>query len=693
MNNDTIICGFTENLNVYIQEVQVASKVMTCLTNNPHSYLEKLYNIAMFYYGCDNCVYVITTGKAWNLFQNCRDPEFPQSFADRLLTLKGPKDRNIKLLFSDISKKYERRKDGYKSSKYTFGDVHIGLSYTALLRDDASIYKLKCFPKKQQKQKKNPPKNVTVNYGSVRFKSPIIINSLPRMIAHLHKIYNRKATSTTKDEDEIDSEVYKQYLREPDTGTKRDLDSLLMESLKKSIKDVDDDAMENFELMYTKMDDILDATEFKLIIKKTKQTITVREVPTLKLVIQELRGKILEGNIGTVIQIEIGEIKDILWNFIEGMIVHNHLYYFRIFRKWYYISKDFYKQVQDEFVSCLQSLLAEKSNAQLKLPWAKGVDEGAYNDKYVNETNFLVGDRILTDDTKIEIFDLLFYDETARTTYLYHVKDGFGQSTRIVGDQICTAALIIHNHFCNIDTHILKEFHKNIVNGYEVKGWDLPQIFAEFNDFESLFKFPERLVFVCALRLKSDDISETNKNKSNLLLAEKKFKNKISVDEIKESVGKVKAASKRKIAQALNLETAESENTTALSKAIFNGLFNMEYIKKRNDSIADVNSTLLLTRKKYFQISEDASYAVNEIIHDEILRPYRTFFKSLTAKLNVIKMENQIGKLRYKFKICEIKSERSTKPTRKRNKNSNEAPHGNRMRKPNEPSTPSTSQK
>lgn len=583
-----------------------------------------------------------------------------------------------------------RRKFGNKSRTDALDEPHIRLNYAARLRDNASIYKLNCFDKK-----KDSPVNVLINYGSIRFQCSIKVDSLPEVIKHLHRIYKKELTRTTNDDvEEKDSNVYRQYLRVPEFQVRTDLNSHLVEMLSKSIEDNDDDAMENFELMHSKMDDFLDATEFKLINKKYKKEIEIGEVPNLKLVMETLRKNI--RNNGIIDRIDNGQnevrkdlkdiyisfkskadrIEDKLLNFLEGMIVYNHLYYFRAFKNWYYISEDFYKHIQDQFVSCLRNdLLADKSKAKLKRVWRDDIDEGPYNDEYMNEENFVVGDRILTDDTSIEIFDLLFHDKSSKITYLYHVKDGFNQATRVAQDQLCNAALIVRNHFLNIDKHILKDYHRKIVENYGRKKWDLPVIFANFDDFEKLLSNPNKLVFVYAVRIKSVDVSQTSdakeeaQPKNKALTVEKNLRNKITPPIIEESIRALSKNKRKSLANALVLNQFESDAN--LSRDIFEKLSQKNYIKKidGSETEADVNSSLLLTTKKQFEISDDATQIGNDIIYDGILRPYRTYFKSLSAKLSVIKMKNQIeGMHHYKFKICEITGEKTTKTNPSQNK-------------------------
>lgn len=669
------------NVDIYVQTVCNRSKVMGSLIsfdNEDDRYMETRHNIAIFCYCPDNSVYVITTNSAWTLVQNYRNPEFPQRIADRLLTLDGPKDRSNKPLFSDISKMSERRKVGNKSITDALDEPHISLNYAARLRENASIYNLNCFQTKTNKS----PVNVLINYGSVRFQCLIKTDTLPELIEHLHKIYKKEPTHTTDEKEEKDSSVYKQYLRVPELQVKTDLGENLVENLRKSIQENDDDAMENFELMHLKMDEFLDATEFKLKNKKDKKEIEIFEVPNLKLVIKKLRQDPIFDRIRNSRNDFRKELKHIyisfkgrtpdpieeqLLNFLEGIIVCNHLYYFRVFKNWYYVSEDFYRQIQDEFVLYLRNcLLDNKNKAHLKHPWKDDMHEGPYNDEYMGEENFLVGDRTLTADTHIEIFDLLYYDSTNKITYLYHVKDGFNQSTRVAQDQLCNAALIVHKHFSNRNEKILKKFHEQIKTNYkkynEKNGtkYNVPDVFAKFEDFEKLLSNPGKLVFVYAVRTSSPDISQTGNamEPNKTLTLERNLKNKIDPFEIAKSIKALQSNNKKSLAKGLGFNLNQNENYDDLSKNLIEKLISQNYI---TDSVPKsyVNSSLLLATKEEFSISKDTSNSINGIIYSKILRPYRTYFTSLTAKLSVIKMKKQIERYNYKFKICEIMGEKT----------------------------------
>lgn len=676
------------DVDVYIQTMNYRSKVMGSLfrfKSHDFRYTETRNNFAIFCYFPDNSVYAITTNSAWTVVQNYRDPEFPQRIADRLLTLDGPKDHSNKPLFSDISKASERRKSGNKNRMDILDEPYIRLNYAARLRDDASVYSLKCF----QKRKKKSPVNVEINYGSIRFHSLIIIDFLPHLINHLHTIYKKKPTFTTKKEEEEDSSVYKQYLREADFQVKIHLNQQLVENLRKCIQDNDDDVMENFELMHLKMDEFLDATEFRLGTKKDHNLID--EGPNLKIVITELRNQknqIFNGIrdkskdfrkelknilIGFKGKPTSNENEDQLLNFLEGMITYDHLCYFRAFKKWYYVCEDFYRHIQDEFVSCLKDhLLDSKNKAILSHVWKNKMHEGPYNDGYMGEENFVVGDRTLTNEG-IEIFDLLFHDKSTKTTYLYHVKKNFSGVARVVQGQLCNAASVVRNHFQNKDQKSLRDFYERLVAEYEkynIKhntNYSLPDFCAKYDDFVDLLDHTKnKLVFVYAVKIGSDDILQTgDATKKATLKNEKMLKNIIDPLQIQNLTEKLLKKEKTILQRALKCDSNLLEIDKDLSKKLFEALIQRNYttkIENVHDSVpkAYVNSSLLLERKKNFQISDIR--AADEIVYD-ILRPYRTYFKSLTAKLSVNKMRKQIeGMHHYKFKICEIMGETTDLP-------------------------------
>lgn len=96
--------------------------------------------------------------------------------------------------------------------------------------------------------------------------------------------------------------------------------------------------------------------------------------------------------------------------------------------------------VETRYKDPLQKLLDDAYEAKekaAKVQKGRVKREELYNRQYLNRPEFLVFDQICP--SNIEPFDVMRYTDT--TTYLYHVKEKFGQSTRDVCSQILNAAI------------------------------------------------------------------------------------------------------------------------------------------------------------------------------------------------------------------------------------------------------------
>ncbi|XP_048239139.1 uncharacterized protein LOC125372657 [Haliotis rufescens] len=97
--------------------------------------------------------------------------------------------------------------------------------------------------------------------------------------------------------------------------------------------------------------------------------------------------------------------------------------------------------------------------------------ERHYNEGYIlydqllpDTSGYLLGDRIFIFGQNIELYDILFY--TPEKTYLIHVKEGFGNTTRDVCSQIRNSAEVVFKHWiCNNSFDILKKYWSS-VTGY-----------------------------------------------------------------------------------------------------------------------------------------------------------------------------------------------------------------------------------
>ncbi|XP_048239147.1 uncharacterized protein LOC124145912 [Haliotis rufescens] len=99
--------------------------------------------------------------------------------------------------------------------------------------------------------------------------------------------------------------------------------------------------------------------------------------------------------------------------------------------------------------------------------------EEHYNEGYIlydqlltdYTSGYLLGDRIFIFGQNIELYDILFY--TPQKTYLIHVKEGFGNTTRDVCSQIRNSAEVVFKHLIsNNSFDILKKYWSS-VTGYK----------------------------------------------------------------------------------------------------------------------------------------------------------------------------------------------------------------------------------
>ena len=136
--------------------------------------------------------------------------------------------------------------------------------------------------------------------------------------------------------------------------------------------------------------------------------------------------------------------------------------YHKVDGRWFEIEDQYNELLKSSF----QTLILRKfkddttDNISLYKGWPIDVGEGAYNDSYKKEVNFYVGDKIMP--RGIELCDIMKVLENE--IHLYHVKEGFGQSTRDACSQIRNSASQVYAARQG-DGNYLKEYYK-AVTGY-----------------------------------------------------------------------------------------------------------------------------------------------------------------------------------------------------------------------------------
>ena len=180
-------------------------------------------------------------------------------------------------------------------------------------------------------------------------------------------------------------------------------------------------------------------------------------------------------------------------------------------RPLFYIDNHWYK-VEDNFIDELNSNCHQLMvNARLDknvLPeiWkdAKDIDEDEYNLQYLNKSNYIVLDKILSQN--IELCDILYYDDNE--IYLIHVKKGFNAKMRDLSNQIKISSQRLWND-AKAEKKYLKEIYKNYKNSTNYQSNKISQ-----EDFLGLFN--RKVNFVLAFTSTLSDYRPIYNNIENV---------------------------------------------------------------------------------------------------------------------------------------------------------------------------------
>jgi len=197
-----------------------------------------------------------------------------------------------------------------------------------------------------------------------------------------------------------------------------------------------------------------------------------------------------------------------LLKYFHGEIKYINKTYFYVDGKWYEPIGDFFKNLLDDVIDVL---FEDDGILRNKVPFSNWVenDEGEFNDKYKQESNFYYGDKCFLKDGRgtVELFDLLYVDRD--TIYIVQVKDGFGASVRDAVSQIEFASDIIEED-ARGSFEKLKEYYKD---------WNVNEK-KKITEKEFVELFNKKRVYVMAVGHK------TKMNKANF--KNKKFQSKIA---------------------------------------------------------------------------------------------------------------------------------------------------------------------
>jgi|GEM_PF-1279232 len=182
-----------------------------------------------------------------------------------------------------------------------------------------------------------------------------------------------------------------------------------------------------------------------------------------------------------------------LW--ICGEVEYQDKKYFKLDSSWYIYRNSLDKYLNEYF----ETFEFENFKPALSLkPWAED-NEGLYNASFKDEECFVVGDKAYLNN--IEMFDVMKI--TDDELYLYHVKRGLGQDTRVLINQINNATRFFSYSQDEEYNLSLRKLYKDICKkNYKNKQISIlkngiPEIITE-DDFVQLFIKRKKIYFVFA---------------------------------------------------------------------------------------------------------------------------------------------------------------------------------------------------
>lgn len=255
--------------------------------------------------------------------------------------------------------------------------------------------------------------------------------------------------------------------------------------------------------------------------------------------------------------------------------------------------------------------------------------EGNYNERYLEESNCIVGDRILP--FGIEIFDLVRFTDT--TTYIYHVKEGFDLHTRDALDQLMNAAEMIYEaRYGDTKQNVLEEWYRQACNPTGVRREDkayrakLAEKMKKMGleEFKKLF-CENKLVFVYAI-----------------------LDHHAAECTLEKEMGLKENFQQSDFAGVLKQE----KKTAEVAKEIFPSLQKAGFL----DQKGRLTSSFYATAKDRFAVdfSLDIPDAAKRRIHD-ILSTQKSQFDSTIALLTLRRTRDRLQRYPFEFKVCQIK--------------------------------------
>lgn len=614
-------------------------------------------SITIYYADDSRNVYAQTSGTAFWVVKEYGDSTFPVKISERLLDTAGMKSHTKIPLTGNTVYLQQRSKKPERS--YETGAQCLRIRFSADLRMNASIrhHSLDCFTKLDKKIR------VDIGANFIHFNCDIKKTGMRNFINHLNYIHNGKATFTTDNNPEGDTDAYLQSLRKANVNETEELNRELKLHMASYIQRKEDYIahLNGLDLCQRGTFTFAYAENFKLQINN--QFHQFDGTPTLEMALLILSNRDNNGEVMVSLIDKVKIVYDLnggratrkLLSLIEGTMVYRGQMFNRINEEWYFMSEDHVRKIHLDFRHFLRDHVI-MDGPILEKPWRLQQWEPNYNNYYLDESEFLVGDDCTYGN--VELFDLLRYDPRKQHTYLYHVKKNLNGDIRILAFQIMVATDILEN-IHSWDDGVKRNFqtyYDSIVDKYREKRYNVPRYFDTFEKFRNLLSRKNKLTIICAVR--SDKIHE-----------EIEACDWFRVQDIYDAYKFLWQNNKQKIVNYFKENGTNLEDDYDACELIFQQLMKAGYVKvlDENNDWGYVTSKLLLANRNmkdneplnpqnYFRITDPCNDSVDHTIWN-LVRRYSSFFESTSAKYSLMHMH----KNGFNFKICQIPIERNNR--------------------------------
>jgi hypothetical protein len=281
-------------------------------------------------------IFAVTTGSGWNVVQWCSDFDFPGKFAARLLSERGLLESTKKGIVGTEST--HRRTHKLEQEANPFDLLEFCTTYTAEIRENASILRLSCFQSKkmqilfnQQRANNNDPNGngqdngagpsdgtvpntsgdssnligptlldlqanavkrvkVVISISAIRIRKAFHSSDLFCILSFMSKISRGEMTHDLENEVEKDSTAHLKYVSIVHSEVGSELDVLIGKIFRKAIaSDEKMNLIDEFALSHKYYTNFTNGYDFMLSYKKNQMMTWGDRPPTWREVIMELR--------------------------------------------------------------------------------------------------------------------------------------------------------------------------------------------------------------------------------------------------------------------------------------------------------------------------------------------------------------------------------------------------------------------